>query len=97
MTIFTRQDINQLLHFAALSAAQKLGLAEIDWDRTDKLSAAIRTQSPTLGAALDAFIKAYIEWFEFGERIKMERGAGTMSHMALMLFSKDTMLNVHYV
>lgn len=68
----TQQDVNNLLQFAALSAAQKLGVAESDWDPTDKLSSAVRAKDSVLGAALDSFTKAYLDWFEFGERISAE-------------------------
>ncbi|EMR4109101.1 hypothetical protein RVW80_002696 [Stenotrophomonas maltophilia] len=75
----TRQDVNNLLQFAALSAAQKIGVAESDWDATDKLSSAVRANDPALGTALDSFIRAYISWFEFGERISAEDKNGAMS------------------
>ena len=75
----TRQDVNNLLQFAALSAAQKLGVAGSDWDPTDKLAAAVRSKDPILGAALDSFVRAYISWFDFGERISAEGKDGKMS------------------
>ena len=94
----TRQDVNNLLQFAALSAAEKLGVAESDWDTTDKLSSAVRANDPELGVALDSFMKAYISWFEFGERISAEGKNGAMSsaesteHVNLVL-ARDTTRN----
>ncbi|HRF62908.1 MAG TPA: hypothetical protein PK708_08485 [Candidatus Competibacter sp.] len=75
----TQQDVNNLLQFAALSAAQKLGVAESEWDPTDKLSAAVHTKNPALGAALNSFIRAYLSWFEFGERISAQGKDGAMN------------------
>lgn len=78
-TYITEQDVIQLLHFAALTAAQKVGIAEVEWEPADKLAALVRAKNASLGAALDAFTKAYIEWFEFGEMIEAEGKSGNMS------------------
>jgi len=75
----TQQDVNSLLQFAALSAAQKLGVAESDWAPTDKLSSAVRAKDAALGAALDSFTQAYLKWFQFGECISAEDKNGSMS------------------
>ena len=75
----TQQDVNNLLQFAALSAAQKLGVSDSGWEPTDKLAAAVRSNDPTLGAALDSFVEAYLAWFEFGERISAGGNDGKMT------------------
>jgi hypothetical protein len=86
----TQQDVNHLLHFAALSAAQKLGIAQIDWDPTDKLTAAVRTASAPLGKSLDTFIKAYTVWFEFASKLESDGKSGHMN-------SKETELHAQLV
>ena len=89
-TYITQADVNQLLHFAALSAAQKVGIAEAEWEPYNKLVAAVHAASATLGAALDAFTNAYVEWFEFGAKLEAQGKSGNMSqaesaqHMRLM-------------
>jgi hypothetical protein len=75
----TQQDVNNLLQFAALSAAQKIGVADGDWGSAENLAAAVRFKDPVLGVALDSFAKAYISWFSFGERIFAEGKGGNMS------------------
>lgn len=97
MTMYmTQQDVNQLLHFAALSAAQKLGVAQIDWDPTDKLAAAVRAASAPLGESLDTFIKAYTAWFEFVSKLESDGKSGHMSpkeselHVQLVLARDST-------
>lgn len=94
----TRQDVDNLLQFAAFSAAQKLGVAESDWDLTEKISSAVRTVDPALGASLDSFVKAYLDWFQFGERITAEGKDGKMNpqesteHVNLVM-ARDEMRN----
>jgi hypothetical protein len=85
-TYITQQDVNQLLHFAALSAAQKVGIAEAEWEPADKLVAAVSVRDALLGAALGAFIKAYVEWLEFGEKIETSGKAGNMSSSGSLTF-----------
>ena|SRR6185312_11701918 len=66
-TYITQQDVDQLLQFAALSAAQKLGVADSDWEPTEKLAEKIRLIDTKIGDALDAFVNAYNAWFKYVE------------------------------
>ena len=75
----TEREVSQLLHFAAFSAAQKVGVPEAEWEPVGKLTLLVHSANPGLGAALDAFTKAYIEWFNFTEKVEAEGKSGKLS------------------
>lgn len=64
----THQDVEDLLHFAALSAATRLQVPYVEWESTEQLLAAVKRQDKILGNALQEFIAAYSEWFRLHEK-----------------------------
>lgn len=79
-TIITQQDVDQLLYFAAFSAAQKVGVPEAELESVNTLTATVRAKNKSLGSALETFIAAYINWFMFTEEIEAEGKSGNLSH-----------------
>lgn len=70
MTHFvTQQDVDDLLHFAALSAAARLQVPYAEWESIQKLVSAVQQKDQVLGAALTEFISAYTDWFKFHEAL----------------------------
>ncbi len=70
MSLFmTHQDVEELLHFAALSAATRLQVPYAEWESTGQLLAAVMQKDPALGTPLQAFISAYSAWFKLHERL----------------------------
>jgi hypothetical protein len=76
MTHFvTQKDVDDLLHFAALSAATRLKIPYAEWESTEKLLAAVTRNDNTLGHALADFISAYTAWLKFHEAL-LAKGKG---------------------
>jgi fructoselysine-6-P-deglycase FrlB-like protein len=76
MTHFvTQKDVDDLLHFAALSAATRLKVPYAEWESTDKLLAAVSKKDSHLARALTDFIAAYTTWYRFHETL-IAKGQG---------------------
>lgn len=93
MTHFvTHKDVDDLLHFAALSAATRLKVPYAEWESTEKLLAAVTKNDSALGQALSDFISAYMAWFSFHEAL-LAKGKGTTldaaEHEALLKVIAD--------
>jgi hypothetical protein len=90
----TKKDVEELLQFAAVSAAQKAGVAQDDLDSIDTLIEAVSVKDQRLGSALAAFRKEYMAWFDFCEGVCKSGRSGGLSpveaarHQDLML-SRD--------
>lgn len=65
MLFITDEDVRQILYFAALSAANKLGVESAEFKSLSQLVTDIRTKHHSLAAALDSYMYAYHEWFDF--------------------------------
>lgn len=74
----TQRDVDDLLHFAALSAATHLKIPNIEWESTSTLVAAISSKDQNLATALSEFMSAYIEWFKFHEALEAKGKAGNL-------------------
>jgi hypothetical protein len=93
MTHFvTHKDVDDLLHFAALSAATRLKIPYVEWESTEKLLAAVTRNDSALGQTLSDFISVYTAWFKFQEAL-LAKGKGTSldaaEHEALLKVTAD--------
>jgi len=88
MTHFvTHKDVDDLLHFAALSAATRLKIPYVEWESTEKLLAAVIRNDNILGQTLSDFISAYTAWLKFHEALLVEGKENTLDtagHEALL-------------
>lgn len=74
----TQKDVDDLLHFAALSAATHLKIPNIEWESTSTLVAAISSKDQNLATTLSEFMAAYIAWFKFHEELEANGKAGNL-------------------
>jgi hypothetical protein len=75
----TRIDVDGLLHFAALTAANRVGVADAEWEPLKSTVGAVKQRNEKLGCALEIFVSAYQSWFAFGEWIDGEGKSGNLS------------------
>ena len=78
-TSMNSETVDELLYFAALFAAKKLKIAQVEEETTENLAKVVISHDPSLGADLKAFFNAYRGWFEFIARIDAEGKAGNLS------------------
>lgn len=77
--LLNRNDVDELLHFAALSAATRVGITDAEWEPLDRLVDAVVSKSDRIGGALEAFISTYVSWFAYSEQIDAEGKSGNLS------------------
>jgi len=78
--LITQQDVDGLLHFAALSAATRCGIPEAEWETTDTIVEAVRAKNKNVADTLKQFIQAYRAWFDFHKRIENEDESGNIGN-----------------
>jgi hypothetical protein len=74
----TQNDVDDLLHFAALSAATRLKVPDAEWESTATLVSAVSSRDAKLASALTEFMAAYIDWFKFHESIEAKGKTGNL-------------------
>lgn len=78
MLFVTRADVEQLEHFAALAAANKLGIEDAECKRASEIKDMIRLVSQDIADALDKFTKAYLKWYSFHEDLDNQGKNGNL-------------------
>ena len=69
----TKQRIAETLHFAAICAAQKIGVNEPESLSIEKLHSDLEKASPTLFESLQTLRSKYDQWLEFHENASTEK------------------------
>jgi hypothetical protein len=75
----TEKDVEILEYFTTLSAAYKLGLQDAEQRSLTALRLDIQARNPHVAAALDAFVRAYRQWYAFHVRIDAKEKQGNLS------------------
>jgi hypothetical protein len=89
MALFmSKDDVHELLQFAALAAASRVGLRSVEWNSFDDVVSAVRSRDTRLGDVLQDFLQSYTAWYEFHERVEHSGRQGNLSPSEVSTLTK---------